>query len=101
LAGVVLVGWSWSAVLVLRLVPKGELIVGGPFRLVRHPFYVSVGLLVLPGLGFVLGTWAGVPIGLALWLGTRWFAPAEEKRLAETFGDAYTAYRKKILLPWL
>jgi protein-S-isoprenylcysteine O-methyltransferase Ste14 len=72
--------WIWSVALILRNVPRGRLITGGPFAWVRHPLYTSVGLLVLPWLGLLLDTWLGVLIGVALYLGARMFAPAEEAR---------------------
>lgn len=39
-----------------------------PFALMPHPFYTSVALLVIPGLGLALDTWVGVPIGAAQFL---------------------------------
>ncbi|HEX3299710.1 MAG TPA: isoprenylcysteine carboxylmethyltransferase family protein [Actinomycetota bacterium] len=61
--------WIWSVVLILRHVPRGELITTGPFRLVRHPLYTGVSLLVLPWLGFLLNSWLGLVIGLGLAIG--------------------------------
>jgi protein-S-isoprenylcysteine O-methyltransferase Ste14 len=96
-----LVGWAWSAVLILTVVPKGELITTGPFAVVKHPLYTSVGLLVLPSLGILLGTWLGVVIGVALYVGACLFAPAEERELRVTFGARWDAYEQRVLLPWL
>lgn len=96
-----LVGWAWSAVLILTVVPKGELITSGPFTVVKHPLYTSVGLLVLPSVGILLGTWLGIVIGLALFVGTRLFAPAEERELRGRFGARWDAYEQRVLLPWL
>jgi protein-S-isoprenylcysteine O-methyltransferase Ste14 len=95
------VGWAWSAVLILTLVPKGELITTGPFAVVKHPLYTSVGLLVLPAAGILLGTWLGVVIGVALYVGARLFAPAEERELRTTFGARWEAYEQRVVLPWL
>jgi protein-S-isoprenylcysteine O-methyltransferase Ste14 len=99
--GVGLVGWAWSAILILTRVPKGELITTGPFAVVKHPLYTSVGLLVLPSLGILLGTWLGIVIGVALYVGSRLFAPAEERELRSTFGARWDAYEQRVLLPWL
>lgn len=93
--------WLWSAVLILRKVPRGELITTGPFRLMKHPIYTSVALLVLPWIGFLFGTWLWALVGVALYVGSRIFAPAEEAELAETFGDRWDAYRDSVLIPWL
>jgi protein-S-isoprenylcysteine O-methyltransferase Ste14 len=96
-----LVGWAWSALLILTRVPKGELITTGPFAVVKHPLYTSVGLLVLPAAGILLGTWLGIAIGMALYVGARLFAPAEERELRATFGARWEAYEDRVLLPWL
>ena len=93
--------WMTSVVQVLVCVPKGELITGGPFAIVRHPLYTSVGLLVLPGLGLLCGSWVGVAIGVALYLVSRRFVANEERDLATKFGRAYEQYRGRVLLPFL
>lgn len=93
--------WIWSVVLILVKVPRHELITTGPYALVLHPLYTGVALLVLPWIGFLLNTWLGLAVGLILYLGSRLFAPEEEKILAKIFGDSWEQYRKKVLLPWL
>jgi protein-S-isoprenylcysteine O-methyltransferase Ste14 len=95
------VGWAWSVYLILRHVPRDQLITGGPFKVVRHPLYVAVGLLVLPFLGLLLDTWLGVVVGLTLYVATRIFAPREEADLAAAFGPEWDRYRDSVLLPWL
>jgi protein-S-isoprenylcysteine O-methyltransferase Ste14 len=96
-----LVLWIWSALLVLTKVPRGELITTGPFALMKHPIYTSVALLVLPWAGFMLNTWLGAAIGIALYVASRRYAPAEETALAERFGDRWDAYADAVKLPWL
>lgn len=93
--------WAWSVGLILSRVPKGELITTGPYAVVKHPLYTSVALLVLPALGVLLGTWLGAVIGLAVYVGSRLFAPAEEAKLRETFGHEWEAYVRRVALPWL
>ena len=93
--------WAWSVGLILSRVPKGELITTGPYAIVKHPLYTSVGLLVLPSLGLLLGTWLGVVIGVAVYVGSRLFAPAEEAELRKTFGVGWDAYARSVKLPWL
>ena len=95
------VAWAWSVVLILTKVPRGELITGGPFAVVKQPLYTSVGLQVLPSAGILLGTWLGVIIGVALYVGARLFAPAEERELRSAFGARWEAYEERVLLPWL
>ena len=93
--------WIWSVVLILRKVPRGELITTGPYRLVRHPLYTGVSLLVLPWIGFLVNSWLGLAIGLALYVGSRRYAPEEEAQLSQTFGVEWERYQRSVTLPWL
>jgi len=93
--------WLWSALLILTRVPRGELITGGPFALVKHPLYTAVALLVLPWIGFLLDTWLGVVLGGVLYVASRLFAPEEEKTLSKTFGRAWDEYCRKVKIGWL
>lgn len=95
------VGWLWSVVLILTKVPKGELITSGPFAVVRHPLYTSVGLLVLPWVGFLLNSWLGAVLGLALYVASRRYAPAEDRDLQQVFGSRWTEYSATVRMPWL
>jgi protein-S-isoprenylcysteine O-methyltransferase Ste14 len=93
--------WLWSAVLILTKARRGELITSGPFALMRHPIYTGVSLMVLPWLGFLLDTWLGLAIGVAMYVATRRYVPAEDAELAETYGPAWDEYRDAVALPWL
>ena len=97
--GVVL--WFWSVWLILTKIPKKELITTGPYALMKHPLYTGVALLVLPWVGFLLNTWLGALIGIVVYIGSRLFSPEEEQILAKIFGEKWTAYSEKVLLPWL
>jgi protein-S-isoprenylcysteine O-methyltransferase Ste14 len=97
--GVVL--WLWAVALIILKAAKGELITSGPYALVKHPIYTSVALLVLPWIGFLFNTWLGALVGLVLYIGSRLYAPEEEVLLAKTFGPAWEAYAKKVLVRWL
>jgi len=102
--GVLLVGvlaWLWSVALILRDVPRGRLITSGPYRLVRHPLYTAVALLVLPWLGFLLDTWLGLVLGAVVYVGSRMFSGAEEADLSRTFGAAWQRYAGSVRLGWL
>jgi protein-S-isoprenylcysteine O-methyltransferase Ste14 len=77
--------WAWSVVLIVTRVPRGELITGGPYALVKHPIYTAVALLVLPWLGLLLNTWLGVLLGAVLYSGARIFAPAEKAALSKEY----------------
>jgi protein-S-isoprenylcysteine O-methyltransferase Ste14 len=93
--------WLWSVILILVYVPKKELIIIGPYALVKHPLYTGVALLVLPWLGFLLNTWLGLLLGMAMYFASRKYAPEEEKLLAKAFGPKWDAYKKSVKLPWI
>jgi protein-S-isoprenylcysteine O-methyltransferase Ste14 len=100
-AAIGVVVWIWSVALILWHVPKGELITDGPYRVMKHPLYTGVSLLVLPWVGFLLNTWLGAALGIVLYLASRVYAPEEEAHLAETFGPRWEAYRGSVWIPWL
>ncbi len=85
--------WLWSVALILTKARQGELVTTGPYALVKHPIYTSVGLLIIPSFCLLLDTWLGVPVGIALYVGARIYAPAEEVKLLKTFGPAWDDYR--------
>jgi protein-S-isoprenylcysteine O-methyltransferase Ste14 len=101
LLAVGIVVWAWSVALILSKVPKRELITSGPYAWVKHPLYTSVALLLLPSAGFLLDTWLGVPVGIALYVGHRLFSPGEERALTKTFGAAWDEYVQRVRIPWL
>ena len=93
--------WVWSVALILRKVPRGELITNGPYSIVKHPLYTGVALLVLPWIGFIFNTWLGAVIGIILYIGSRIFASAEEAELSKTFGATWDEYSNTVKIPWL
>ena len=93
--------WAWSVFLILTKIPRKELITSGPYALVKHPLYTGVALLVLPWLGFLLNTWLGALIGLIIYIGSRLYAPEEEKLLSKIFGDAWDMYCSHVRIPWM
>ena len=70
------------------------LVTRGPYRWVRHPFYVCMALFVL-SLGVVAANWfmlaAGVVVFTMLVVRTR----IEEEKLLARFGDPYRDYLKR------
>jgi protein-S-isoprenylcysteine O-methyltransferase Ste14 len=70
------------------------LVTRGPYRWIRHPFYVSMALMTF-GSTLVAANWfifvSGVVVFSLLALRSR----VEEEQLAERFGDAYLEYRKR------
>jgi protein-S-isoprenylcysteine O-methyltransferase Ste14 len=67
------------------------LVTHGPYRWVRHPFYVSVAMFVL-GTALIAANWFFLVAG-ALAVGLLVLrTPREEERLLARFGDSYRAY---------
>lgn len=93
--------WVWSVVLIVTMVPRGELITIGPFAWVKHPLYTSVPVLVLPWLGFLLNTWLGAALGIVMYIAGKLYAPEEEAALAKTFGSEWDDYCDTVKIPWL
>jgi protein-S-isoprenylcysteine O-methyltransferase Ste14 len=76
-----------------RMVAK-NLITGGPYRLVRHPMYLAM-YLILIGVGLLLSsyTWFIILIVfIPLW---HIVGKAEEWQMASLYGEKYLAYKKK------
>jgi protein-S-isoprenylcysteine O-methyltransferase Ste14 len=93
--------WLWSTALIATKARQGELITTGPYALVKHPIYTSVGLLVIPSSCFLLDTWLGVLVGIVLYAAARIYAPEEEAALSKAFGPAWDEYKHKVKMPWL
>jgi protein-S-isoprenylcysteine O-methyltransferase Ste14 len=92
-------GPAWS------FVPKADqgtgLVTTGPYRLVRHPIYLGLALLVM-GQAVAFGSWPALVIVLSGIVPTfAWRAHAEEKLLRHTFGERYAVYqeRTKMIIP--
>lgn len=80
---------------------EATLVVDGPYRRMRHPYYTAAALLIagttlLSADGLIAATGALVLILLAA------RTPLEERMLVERFGEAYRAYqaRTKRFWPW-
>jgi len=93
--------WAWSVVLILTKVPGRKLITSGPYAVVKHPLYTGVALLVLPWAGFLFNTWIGVLLGIAMYVGSRIYAPKEERILSKAFGTSWDEYCERVKIPWL
>jgi len=106
LAGAALVLWSraelgpaWSFV---PMADQGtDFVTTGPYRLVRHPIYLGLSLLAM-GEAVAFGSWPAVAVIFSAIVPTfAWRACAEERLLADTFGERYAVYRKqtKMIVP--
>jgi protein-S-isoprenylcysteine O-methyltransferase Ste14 len=96
----VILGRNWSGVVQLK--QDHELIVRGPYSVVRHPIYTGL-LLAFFGTAVGIGEWRGLIataiVGVSFWRKLR----LEEHWLTELFGEQYRAYmqRVKALIPWV
>ena len=72
------------------------LITNGVFRVSRHPMYLGM-VLILLGVALLLGTLTSFLVVFAfVFLMDTAFIRFEEKKLEETFGEAYLEYKKKV-----
>lgn len=93
-------GTNWSGQPVIRV--RHTLVRTGPYRFVRHPIYTGL-LLAFTGTALVIGAvWAFLILFLLL-ISFLTKLRAEEKVLAEEFGESYIQYKKEVgaLIPFL
>ncbi len=107
-AGLVLRQWAIAVLgrfftLTVRVQSDHTLVESGPYRLVRHPSYTGL-LLVILGIPLALQTWIGVLLNLVVFglvFGYRIYV--EERALKSRLGESYVSYSKrtKRLIPYL
>lgn len=93
-------GRNWSGTVTLK--ENHELIVRGPYRLVRHPIYTGI-LAMLVGVWLEQGRVAGL-IGLILVFISLWIKLGyEEQVMLRQFPDQYPAYQRHVkrIIPFL
>ena len=84
-------GTNLTDTVVTRL--KHSLVTTGPYRWVRHPFYVSFALAVTAN-ALVTASWFLALTGLIAFTLIVIRTKTEEEKLIEKFGDQYTDYMK-------
>jgi len=86
-------GGNWSGTVTLK--QNHELIVRGPYRLVRHPIYTGLLAMVIATV-MQQGHIAGI-IGLILVFVSFWIKLGEEEELMrKQFSDQYAAYEERV-----
>lgn len=101
LAGLMLFVWSAAAMganwsLVARTRGAHELVERGPFRLMRHPIYVALFLLMLgtaKASGHLINLIGAVPLYV---IGTLSRIAVEERLLRDAFGERYEDYARRV-----
>ncbi len=98
--GAAVLGGNWSGAVTVK--EGHELVQDGPYRLIRHPIYSGVLLMIL-GTGLAAGRVHGLlafPIALiALWFKLR----VEERWMGAEFGERYALYKgnSRALIPFV
>jgi protein-S-isoprenylcysteine O-methyltransferase len=95
-----ILGRNWSGTVTLK--ENHELIVRGPYRLVRHPIYTGL-LAMFVATAIQLGHVAGM-IGVALVFVSFWIkSNYEEELMNKQFPDQYAAYRQRVkrIIPFI
>jgi protein-S-isoprenylcysteine O-methyltransferase Ste14 len=93
-------GGNWSGTVALK--ENHELIVRGPYRLVRHPIYTGLLAMVI-ATAIQQGHIAGM-IGLILVFVSLWIKLSDEEELMrKQFPDQYAAYRERVkrIIPFI
>ena len=89
----VTLGRNWSSVPQVK--QQHELVVKGPYRIVRHPIYTGL-ILAVAGTGLSLDKGIGLCMA-ALVFASYWLKiRVEEKLMMETFPEAYPEYRRRV-----
>jgi len=95
---------SWTSVRALGrqwrldagLNPDHELVMCGPYRVVRHPIYTSM-LCMLCGTGFIVTPLPLLALSLAVFMiGTEIRVRTEEKLLASRFASRFVDYQRRV-----
>jgi protein-S-isoprenylcysteine O-methyltransferase Ste14 len=97
-----LVLWGAAVVQLLRGFPKGRLVTGGAYGVVRNPIYSSVTFFVLPAVTLLTLTWVYLVPAVFLYVWVVVFIRREERQLGEAFGKQYQDYLARVdrLIPF-
>ncbi|MES1189650.1 MAG: isoprenylcysteine carboxylmethyltransferase family protein [Steroidobacter sp.] len=93
-------GGNWSGTVTIKA--EHELIVKGPYAIVRHPIYTGI-LLAFIGFAIAEGEWRSV-LGVAIITTGLWYKLSlEERWMHKQFGNAYQDYCRRVpsLIPSL
>lgn len=92
-------GRNWSGWITIK--HGHELIVSGPYGVVRHPIYTGL-LVAFIGSALAVGQWRGVLVAFVMWAALWRKLRLEERWMVERFGQQYEAYKLRVpaLLPF-
>ena len=86
-------GRNWSGTVTIK--QDHELILTGPYALVRHPIYTGL-LFAFIGTGFARGDWRGVVAIVLAWAALSWKLRIEERWMSKQFGERYQDYKRRV-----
>jgi protein-S-isoprenylcysteine O-methyltransferase Ste14 len=87
-------GRQWS--IQARTIREHSLVTTGPYRVVRHPIYLGLGVFLV-AVGLALDRWWVLLAASILYvLGATIRIRAEDSLMAKTFGPAFEEYRKRV-----
>jgi len=75
---------------------KEQLVIVGPYSVVRHPIYAAWILLICPGTVLFFRSWLMLLVPVTAYISFKAFIHKEEDYLKNKFGQAYSNYRSKI-----
>jgi protein-S-isoprenylcysteine O-methyltransferase Ste14 len=73
----------------------------GLYRLFLDPMYVFQIFITLPGIFLIINSWLAMTAILPAFIAYRVFVREEHRYLEQKFGDAYNAYKQKVLIRFL
>ncbi len=86
-------GRNWSGTVTIK--QDHELIVSGPYAIVRHPIYTGL-LIGFTGSAMARGEWRGLIAVLLAWAALWRKLQFEERWMTERFAQQYDAYRRRV-----
>jgi len=75
---------------------KEQLVIVGPYSVVRHPIYAAWILLICPGTVLFFRSWLMLLVPLLAYISFKAFIYKEDDYLKGKFGQAYSDYRSKV-----
>ena len=75
---------------------KEQLVMNGPYSVVRHPIYAAWILLICPGTVLFFRSWLMLVVPLVAYISFKKSIHKEDDHLKNKFGQTYSDYRSKV-----
>lgn len=89
----VTLGRNWSSVPQVK--ERHELVVKGPYGIVRHPIYTGL-ILTVAGTGLALNKGIGIFMAMLVFVSYWLKSRVEERLMMDTFPEQYPEYRRRV-----